>query len=173
MMRGNSGFSIYELMVVIAIIAALSAIAVPNLISHRNRAKLGDGTRALYSSFQLAKSRAARGNNNVTLTFAPNGALGRNYSLFIDDGAGTPDTSPADGIPDGANDGIVNGAETVFMDEQLPVGVNIDATTFANNAVTFGGNGIPNGVGSVDISNTAGDTRSLFLSIAGRVRIQY
>lgn len=172
-MRGISGFSLYELMVVIAIIAVLAAIAIPNMIGWRENAKLGEGTRDIYAAFQLAKSSAAKSNTDVTLTFSPNGALGQNFALFIDDGQGTPDTSPADGVPDGAGDGVVNGTETVLKNGLLPPGVSINATTFTNHAVTFSGTGIPNGVGTAAVINSAGDTRSLVLSIAGRVRVQY
>ena len=172
-MHRNAGFSIYELMVVIAIIAVLSAIAVPNMIGWRNRAKLGDGTRDLYSAFQLAKARAAKENADVTLSFAPSGARDREYALFIDDGSGTGDTDPADGIPDGAGNGIVDGTETVFLTDRIPIGVRIENTNFGSNAVTFSGSGLPNGFGTVDIVNSAGERRSLVLSLAGRVRIQY
>lgn len=172
-MRRNAGFSIYELMVVIAIIAVLSAIVVPNMIGWRNRAKLGDGARDLYSAFQLAKARAAKENADVTLSFAPTGATGRDYTLFIDDGAGTADTSPNDGVPDGAGNGIVDGTETVFLTDRIPPGVSIASTTFGNDSVTFSGSGLPDGIGSVDIVNSSGEKRSLFLSLAGRVRVQY
>lgn len=171
-MHRNSGFSIYELMVVIAIIGILAAIFIPNMIGWRDRAKLGEGTRDLYAAFQLARSRAARENVDVTLSFAPAGALGQRYALFVDDGAGTADAD-LDGVPDGAGDGLINGTETVFMNGTLPPGVRVNATTFTNDAVAFGGNGLPNGVGSANLANTRGDTRSLFLSIAGRVRVQY
>jgi len=172
-MRRNAGFSIYELMVVIAIIAVLSAIAVPNMIAWRNRAKLGDGARDLYSAFQLAKVRAAKENADVTLSFAPTGAADREYALFIDDGAGTGDTDPADGVPDGAGNGIIDGTETVFFTDRIPAGVSIKSINFSDNAVTFSGNGLPNGAGTVEIVNSAGEERSLVLSLAGRVRVQY
>ena len=171
-MRGNSGFSLYELMVVIAIIAVLAAIAVPNMIGWRQRARLGEATRALYSTFQLAKSRAARQNATITFSFAPAGVVGQGYALFIDDGAGTADAD-LDGVPDGANDGLINGTEIVFLNSQLPLGVSINATTFTNDAVAFRGNGLPSGSGMANLINTAGETRNLVLSTAGRVQVQY
>ncbi|BBO74078.1 hypothetical protein DSCW_14950 [Desulfosarcina widdelii] len=172
-MRRNAGFSIYELMVVIAIIAVLSAIAVPNMIAWRNRAKLGDGARDLYSAFQLAKARAAKENADVTLSFAPTGVTDREYALFIDDGAGTTDDLDGDGVLDAAGNGIIDGTETVFRTDRIPAGVSIDSTTFGNNSVTFSGSGLPDGIGRVDIVNSAGEERSLVLSLAGRVRVEY
>ncbi|WP_319525028.1 GspH/FimT family pseudopilin [uncultured Desulfosarcina sp.] len=171
-MRWNAGFSIYELMVVIAIIAVLAAIAVPNMIGWRNRAKLGDGVRDIYSAFQLAKARAAKENADITLTFAPTGATGREYALFVDDGAGSVD-SDGDGVLDGAGNGEIDGTETVFLRDRIPAGVKIDSTTFGDDSVTFNGSGLPDGIGSVDIVNSAGEKRSLSLSIAGRVKVAY
>ncbi|MBC2712473.1 MAG: GspH/FimT family pseudopilin [Desulfosarcina sp.] len=171
-MRGNSGFSLFELLTVIGIIAVVSAIAIPNMIAWRNRTKLGDGARDIYSAFQLAKSMAAKENNDVTVFFAPSGGLARDYILFIDDGSGTGDLD-SDGIPDGANNGVQDGTERILSSRQLPNGVNIDATTFAGHAVAFGGNGLPDTIGNAQISNTAGDIRRIFVSMAGRVRIQY
>lgn len=168
----NSGFSTYELMIVIAIIGILAAIFIPNMIGWKDRAKLGEGTRDLYAAFQMARSRAAKDNVAVTLSFAPGGALGSNYALFVDDGAGTAD-SDLDGVPDGAGDGLTNGTETVFMRGQLPSGVRINATSFTNDAVAFGGNGLPNGAGNANLVNARGDVRNLSLSIAGMVQVQY
>ena len=171
-MRRDAGFTIYELLTVIGIIAVLAAIAVPNMIGWRNSAKLDNGARDLYSAFQMAKARAAKENTEVTLSFAPSGATGREYALFVDDGAGTTDDVDGDGVLDAANNGIIDGTETVYYRNRIPEGVSIDSTTFTDNAVTFGGNGLPNGVGSVNIVNST-ESRGLFLSMAGRVRIQY
>ena len=41
-LRGKQGFTLIELMIVIAIIGILAAIAIPNFIAYRNKAYCGD-----------------------------------------------------------------------------------------------------------------------------------
>ena len=171
-MKKQSGFTLIELAVIIAIIGILSAIAVPSMISYRERAKLGGGGRDIYSAFQLAKSRAARDNNRITVSFAPNGALGRDFAVFIDDGAGTGD-SDSDGIPDGADDGRLAATETAISIVRLSSGVNITASNFTDHAVSFGGNGLPNRIGTVEITNSSGEDIDVVLNMAGGVRIDH
>jgi type IV fimbrial biogenesis protein FimT len=69
MNRKNAGFTIFELMVVIAIIAVVSAIAVPNMISWRDRAKLKGAFENLRGDLQWAKIRAIRDHDDVSVLF--------------------------------------------------------------------------------------------------------
>jgi type IV fimbrial biogenesis protein FimT len=71
MKRNNAGFTIWELMIVIAIIAILSAIAVPNMIGWRERAKLRGVFENLRGDLQWAKIRAIRDHDLVAVVFEP------------------------------------------------------------------------------------------------------
>jgi type IV fimbrial biogenesis protein FimT len=83
MKRNNAGFTIYELMIVVAIIAILSAIAVPNMIGWRERGKLRGAFENLRGDLQWAKIRAIRDHDLVAVVFEP----GR-YEIIDDAGFG-------------------------------------------------------------------------------------
>jgi len=69
MKRNNAGFTLWELMTVIAIIAIVSAMAVPNMIGWRERAKLTGAFENLRGDLQWAKIRAVRDHDNVLVLF--------------------------------------------------------------------------------------------------------
>ena len=75
----NSGFSFIELMVIIAIIAVISAIAIPNMIGWRASAKIRGAVSNLKADLNIAKMMAVRENKNVVLQFSANG-----YEAFVD-----------------------------------------------------------------------------------------
>jgi len=69
MKRSNAGFTLGELMIVIAIMAILSAVAVPNMVGWRERAKLRGAFDNLRGDLQWAKLRAVRDHNAVAVVF--------------------------------------------------------------------------------------------------------
>lgn len=79
MKKNESGFSLFELMVVIAIISILSAITIPNFLSYRDSANLRGAAFNLKSDLELAKMRAIRGGSNIAVLFT-----GSRYEIFQD-----------------------------------------------------------------------------------------
>ena len=73
MIKRQAGFTLMELMVVIAIIAILSGIAIPNAITWRNNAQVSSAARGLYSDLQNAKSMAIKENRTCTISFDDSG----------------------------------------------------------------------------------------------------
>jgi prepilin-type N-terminal cleavage/methylation domain-containing protein len=68
-MRKQSGFTLMEMMVVIAIIAIVSAFTVPNMIAWRNNAQLSAGVRQIYSDLQGARKLAIKSNSMTFVIF--------------------------------------------------------------------------------------------------------
>ena len=111
-MRNKMGFTLMELMVVLAILTVVASLGVPSLIGWRNNAKLRDGASMLRVDLEMAKLRAVKENNFVAILFNAGG-----HTAFVDDGAGDPLK---------AGDWIKDGTEQIVCDRQLPAGVRID-----------------------------------------------
>ena len=81
-MRNKNGFSMFELMTVIAIVTIIASIAVPNIMHWSRNSQLSRATQDLYSNFQITKIQAVR--NNTVCTIAFNTGAGT-YTVFVDD----------------------------------------------------------------------------------------
>ena len=68
-MRKDNGFTLVEMMVVIAIMAIVSAIAVPNFYSYAAGMKLRSASRDLYSTLQSTRMKAVRQNTRWAVQF--------------------------------------------------------------------------------------------------------
>jgi prepilin-type N-terminal cleavage/methylation domain-containing protein len=68
-MHNKSGFSLFELMIVIGIIAILSAITVPNIIGWYQHQGLRNAVVELQSNLQLVKMAAVKQNQNCSINF--------------------------------------------------------------------------------------------------------
>jgi prepilin-type N-terminal cleavage/methylation domain-containing protein len=162
-MKTQKGFTIYELLTVIAIIAIMASIAIPNMISWRNDAKLRSASTIIRGDLQLAKLRALRENTIVVMIFTASG-----YNIFIDNGAGA-----------NAGNWNLDADEVVVRNRQLPAGVTIALpTTFdsPNNRTRFNGRGLPDPLtltgsgltGSVTMKDSRGIQKQITINRLGR-----
>ena len=155
-------------MIAIAIIAILSAIAVPNIISWLPNYRAKAAARDMISNFQKAKMEAVKRNTDVVITFTtggyvPSGHVG-SYQIFLDDGSGG-------GI---AGDGIQNGSERILAQVNMPKNVSLYTTTFTGDTTGYNSRALPwkSRLGSVEIRNSKSRYYMASLSFAGHVRLQ-
>lgn len=160
-MQKKNGFTIYELVVVISLLAILSALAVPNMISWRSKARIRDAANSLIADLQMAKSNAMKENAIVVIKFYSNG-----YVIFTDNGV-----NPGDWNRD---------SDEVFLRQKtLPTGTHIDLPTTLdppNNRTRFNGRGLPDSTtlagsgmtGSVRIKSN-GRQKQITINRLGRI----
>jgi len=162
-MHKDSGFTLIELMVTIAIVAIVAAIAIPNIISWLPNHRLGTASRDILSVLQQVRLRAVKENADVTIQFTPGND---DYTAFLDNGEGVG------GIP---GDGVQNGTERTLKNKDMPAGIDLNNTTFFAPAdrISFSGRGLPTPSlgGTVTIQNSNGTQRLIRVSQTGNSRI--
>lgn len=80
--QGQAGFSLAELMVVIGLLAILSAIAAPSFLRSLPEQRLKNAARTLYADIQRARMLAANDNRKVSVRF--NHSIRPGYYYFDD-----------------------------------------------------------------------------------------
>jgi type IV fimbrial biogenesis protein FimT len=87
------GFTIYELLITMLIIGIILTIGVPSFTSFTQNSRISGTANDLHSSFQLARSEAARSKSNITICASANsmdggancgGTFNDGWIIFID-----------------------------------------------------------------------------------------
>ena len=148
-MKKSEGFSLFELLVVLAVVAVVSAIVTPSILSWRSNAKLRGAAGNLKGDLQLSKVKAVRERSPVTITF-----MATHYQVTFTD-----------------KDGNVR----TLRNRKLPGGVRVDLerTNFTSmgDKTVFNGRGLPQ-AGSAVLVNNSGQQKTIIVSPLGRIRIE-
>ena len=143
----NNGFTLMELMIVIAIIAILAAIAIPSFISWLPEKQLADGAQDILMGLQKSRSRAIMTNREVIFNFDAD-----SFIAFVDDNAS----------------GGQDAGEQVIVNRNMPPSVDITTSLVGNvTTVTFDNRGIPDTSGRLIIQSNNGNTQDVRLYLSG------
>ncbi len=159
------GFTLIELIIVVALVGILAAISIPSFLSMAPDYKLKGAAQNLYSSMQKVKLEAVKRNTSVAIAFTL--ATG-NYQVFVDDG-GTTGT---------AANATLDGDELLLFQKTLPASCSLVSATFGSTndiRTGFNSRALPLGarVGNVELKNSQTTRRyKLTLSQAGHTRLQ-
>ena len=164
------GFTLVECMIVVAIIAIASAIALPSIMSSLPNMRLKAEARDLYSNLQQAKKEAIRRNSCVSITFntVTYPAIGGSYTGYIDDGSGGG--IPCNGIQETGEALLTNLSSTINSSAlSLVAADNVGGP----NTVCFNAKSMVCGSqsGNIDIRNNRARWYRVGVRAAGVVRI--
>ena len=148
-MHKNSGFTLTELMVTIAVVAILASLAVPNFIGWLPNYRLQSGAEDIQSILQLARITAIKENATATVTF---NTANETYQASV----------------------LKSGVVQIFRRGRMPAGVDINFAIFGGGTfVEFDSQGytINNTDGNAQVRNNSGRTKTITVSITGNSRI--
>lgn len=129
------GFTATEVLIVIAILLALAAVAIPNLSGWASKQRVKRVARDLITHFQYARFEAIKRNSTIALNFNPlEPPQVGNYTIFVDNGGGNEDD---------ADDLTQQGSELVLRRIDMPNGVILDSTSFTANRTGYNSRGFP------------------------------
>jgi len=177
-LRDKKGFTMIELLIVVAIIAVTAAVAIPNIISWIPTIRVNSAARDLVSEMQLARMKAVSERNNYVITFDTST---NQYSIYDDgdnDGAEASElvkTVDVDTDYSGIQFGYVAGKNP--SNDDITGSVQFGATSSPIRE-TFIPNGTANLMGSVylipteDIAGSRRDRqRAITVILTGRIKL--
>ena len=166
-MTKDAGFTLVEMLIIMAVIAILGAVALPNFTVWRENSQLNSAVRDMYSNFQKAKIEAVKRQTYCTVTFGSD-----NYVIYVD--------SNKNFVQDAGEEVIIS----VSLSDYGAVSYDTsegggDGLLFSNptNGIAFSANGLPKssagvGSGSVYLKHDNNRTARLVVSPAGSIRLE-
>ncbi|MCD6399947.1 GspH/FimT family pseudopilin [candidate division WOR-3 bacterium] len=147
----QSGFTLIELIVIIAILAVFAGIAVPNFLSYMPKSRLNGAARQVMGDLMAARMKAVSQNCDVAVTFASGNP---EYEIWTDSD----------------NDDIEDSGEVITKNIQSNYH---DVTIDTDRNIEFSPRGTANSYGNVNVKLTnSASSRLVKVNITGRVMIE-
>lgn len=152
--QNNSGVSLLEIMIVIAMIAITAAIAIPNMFGWRGEAGLRGAISNLKGDLNFAKAMASRENADVVILFQEDF-----YRVYLET-SGTYWDQDAD--------------DRLLRHRKLPAGVTIDLalTNLDTDRTSFNPRGLPSNLGTMVMVDKDGNQGQIQMNRLGRLVVQ-
>jgi len=156
----QGGFTLYELMVTLAIVGIVLAFGVPNMRQYNQNARMTSAANDLHAAFHLARSESTRAKTNITLCASSNsttatptctGTWNQGYIVFVD--------SDGDIQRAGATENILRAQPA--MDDGVTLKVEDNANFFGFAAT---------GLGRGDVGSNVALTRVVMCDDRGNIR---
>lgn len=144
------GFTLIELMIVIAIMAIMAGIAIPNFIEWLRAAGLRGATNDLTSDLAMARLRAIKSGISVKVIFSTDG-----YMVFIDSN----------------NNNVLDSEEVLLRNKQYPAGITMSNTTFTSSRAIFHKTGATS-AGTIRLSRNGNEQINIIINFVGRIRVK-
>ncbi|MDH3532227.1 MAG: GspH/FimT family pseudopilin [Gammaproteobacteria bacterium] len=125
--RAQTGFTLYELLITLAIVGIVLVFGIPNLTQFTRNSRITSTANDLHAAFQLARTEAARAKTNITICASANsmaaaadcgGTWEQGFIVFVDTDFDKVRDAPAETVlrrqpraPDGVSLAIADDAD--------------------------------------------------------------